>query len=172
MKRQRGVFSIEMVFVLFGMGMFLFFLFDSGYQIVQTSQLNRASYALVSVLKERSAFFSRGSKTIRWEIDGDQAVQIQQMAQQLLGENSANVRVNIGLKSGAKPEQNQLAGNSAIPCPASPIASSLSYGGKFPLNVYRVTVCRRVPAFFERAVLGDSQQTSRVLQSTSLFVGR
>ncbi|EOU2462852.1 tight adherence pilus pseudopilin TadF [Vibrio navarrensis] len=172
MKRQRGVFSIELVFVLFAMGMFLFFIFDSGYQVVQSSLLNRTSNSLVSVLKERSAFFSQRSQSIRWELDSQQASQIHQMALRLLAERSDNVRVSIGLKSGVKSEQVFTAGNNSISCNAKPIQNAFPEDSQSSLNIYRVTVCRRVPAFFENGVLGDAQKTSRILQSTSLFVGR
>lgn len=172
MNRQRGVFSIELSFVLLGMCAFLFLIFDLGFQVVQKSQLHRASYSLASVLKERKAFFTPDMRTTKWDINAQEAQDIYQMARQLLGNKRDDIRVSIGFKKGKNEEQVFTAGNSGIECDEKPIVDEITEGSKHDLNVYRVTVCRRVPAFFEKAIGGNADKDSRVLQSTSLFVGR
>ncbi|MDC5818719.1 tight adherence pilus pseudopilin TadF [Vibrio europaeus] len=175
MKYQKGVFSIELAFVLLGMCAFLFFIFDLGFQVVQKSQLHRASYSLASVLKERKDpfewnFESKGKK--KMDISIGEAKKIHTMAQRLLGTSNNDLRVNIGFKSGNKPEQIFKAGNGSIQCDAKPITNKMTEGSHRDLNVYRVTVCRQVPAFFEKAIAGEVNKDSRILQSSSLFVGR
>jgi len=172
MNKQKGVFSIELAFVLLGMCAFLFFIFDLGFQVVQKSQLHRTSYSLASVLKERKAFFTKGTRATNWDINADEAREMLQIAQNLLGQGKDDLRVNIGFKSGKKPEQSFFAGNGDIKCDAKSIGDDITEGSKHDLNVYRVTLCRRVPAFFEKAIAGQADKESRVLQSTSLFVGR
>ena len=174
MKNQNGVFSIELAFVLLGMCAFLFFIFDLGFQVVQKSQLHRASYSLASVLKERKDPFewAPNKGKVKMDISSSEAKKIHTMAQRLLGTGKDDLRVNIGFKSGSKPEQIFKAGNGSIECDAQPINNKMTEGSHSDLNVYRVTVCRRVPAFFEKAIAGQADKDSRVLQSSSLFVGR
>ncbi|OAN13656.1 hypothetical protein A3K86_13860 [Photobacterium jeanii] len=171
MKKQQGTFSIELTFVLIGMTALLFFIFDLGLQVIQKSQLHRTSYSLVSILKERKAFYSPNSRVTNWDINQSQAQQILDMAKRLQG-NSAQLRVNIGFKSGEKTEVKFYAGDLSIPCQSVPIGNNMTEGGKHDLNVYRVTVCKKVPAFYEKAMTADTAKTSRVISSTSIFVGR
>ena len=172
MNKQKGVFSIELSFVLIGICALLFFIFDLGYQVVQKSQLSRTSYSIASVLKERKAFFTKGTSATNWDINANEVQEMLHIAQNLLGKNKDDLRVNIGFKSGKRVEQTYQAGNSEIACSAQSIGNDITEGSKHDLNVYRVTVCRRVPAFFEKAIAGQVDKDSRVLKSTSLFVGR
>ncbi|SON51896.1 tight adherence pilus pseudopilin TadF [Vibrio tapetis] len=171
-KNQKGVFSIELAFVLLGMTAFLFFIFDLGFQVIQKSQLNRTSYAMVSVLKERKGFYTKGTRSTNWDINQTQAKEMYQMARRLLDAKQTDIRVNIGFKSGKKNEFSLTAGDSSIPCNAAQMTNELVDGSKHDLNVYRVTVCRRVPVFFEKVIGDDNEKDDRVLQSTSIFVGR
>ncbi|MDC5805647.1 tight adherence pilus pseudopilin TadF [Vibrio europaeus] len=172
MRYQKGVFSIELSFVLLGMCVFLFFIFDLGFQVVQKSQLHRASYSLASVLKERKDPFEWSNDKKKADISLGEAIKIHRMAEILLDSDNDDLRVNIGFKSGAQDEQIFRAGNSDIQCDAQRITDDMTDGSHRDLNVYRVTICRRVPAFFEKAISGQANKDSRVLQSTSLFVGR
>ncbi|MGF1691812.1 tight adherence pilus pseudopilin TadF [Photobacterium kagoshimensis] len=171
MKNQKGTFSIELALVLIGMTALLFFIFDLGYQVIQKSQLHRTSYSLVSVLKERKAFYSPNSRITNWGINQSQADQVLKMAKRLQGEK-ATLRISIGLKSGTKDEVKYYAGDASIKCDSRPLIPKITEGDKHGLNVYRVTICKKVPAFFEKAVTSDENKTDRILSSTSLFVGR
>ncbi|MDO6498439.1 tight adherence pilus pseudopilin TadF [Photobacterium sanguinicancri] len=165
---QKGTFSIELSFVLLAMAVLLFFIFDLGFQVIQKSQLNRTSYSLVSVLKERKAFYSPNSRDTNWTINQSQADQMLQMAKKLQG-NNADIRVSIGFKSGSQAEVSLSAGDNSLTCDSRPIPNTMTQGSKRDLNVYRVTICKKVPAFYEAAFLSNK---NRVLSSTSVFVGR
>ncbi len=169
---QKGVFAIEMAFVLLAMTAFLFFIFDLGFQVVQKSQLHRTSYALVSVLKERKAFYTEKFRNTNWDIDELQAEQMLKIAKELQANDKSPLRINIGFKNGVKDEQNLSYGDSSITCDAKPIPNSMTQGTKHDLNVYRVTVCKRIPAFYEKTIGSQPDKTDRVLNSTSTFVGR
>ena len=144
---QKGVFAIEMAFVLLAMGFLLLFIFDLGFQVIQKSQLQRTSYALVSILKERKAFYSSASKS-NWDINSDQATQLLKIAKKLQVNDNSSLRINIGFKDGMKKEEELWAGPSSIICDAKPIPNSMVKGAQNDLKVYRVTVCKRIPAFF------------------------
>lgn len=169
-KKQKGTFAIELALVLVGMTALLFFIFDLGYQVIQKSQLHRVSYSLVSVLKERKAFYSPNPRDTNWDITQSQADQMLAMATNL--QVSKNIRVNIGFKSGNSNEIKFYAGDASIQCDSKPIPNSMTQGSKHDLNVYRVTICKKVPAFYEKAVTNNDKKTTRILTSTSVFVGR
>ncbi|PSW23172.1 hypothetical protein C9I94_16230 [Photobacterium swingsii] len=169
--RQKGTFSIELSFVLLAMAVLLFFIFDLGFQVIQKSQLNRTSYSLVSILKERKAFYSPNPRDTNWTINQSQANQMLQMAKKLQG-NNADIRVSIGHKSGSQSEIILSAGDNSLNCDSRAIPNTMTQGSKRDLNVYRVTVCKKVPAFYEVAFLSNKTNKNRVLSSTSVFVGR
>ena len=53
LSRCRGVFSIEFAIILFALCGIMFFLVDVGMQIVNKAHLDRLSYSLVTIIKDR-----------------------------------------------------------------------------------------------------------------------
>ncbi|MEZ9564307.1 tight adherence pilus pseudopilin TadF [Vibrio artabrorum] len=57
LKRQRGSFTIELVFVIIALGGIYLFAADLSYQLLVRAKLDRSSFALVNIIKERSRYF-------------------------------------------------------------------------------------------------------------------
>lgn len=171
-KTQHGVFSIEMAFVLVGMCAALYFCFDLGYQQMKKSQLERVSYSLVSVLKERSLAFDK-----RENVDKNEMHNLQKLAAKLLSTEIEKVSVVVDYRIGQKRGRSQY--QKAVgdpPCnPHQKIDSrfdvTLEKSGK-KAPVYQVTVCQQVPAWFEKAINGKVDFDDRILQAQSTFLGR
>ena len=101
MKYQNGVFSIELAFVLLGMCAFLFFIFDLGFQVVQKSQLHRASYSLASVLKERKDPFEWAHNKGKGKMDIS-SNETKKNQKQIWRQKNLAKTAKIKLKTGAK----------------------------------------------------------------------
>lgn len=176
-KKQRGVFSIEMAFVLIGMCACLYFCFDLGYQQIRKSQLERVSYSLVSVLKERSLLYRKNKNDTQYEIvNASQVEQLKSIGAKLLGvdKNKISVVVDYRIEAINKPRVSAL--SAGIECtPLQTLSNKLDVtlekGGR-PAPIYQVTICQQVPAWFESIVGGDKSKNKRILQVQSSFVGR
>lgn len=173
--RQQGVFSIEMAFVLLGMGACLYFCFDLGYQQIRKSQLERVSYSLVSLLKERSLFYSDDQTQPNYRPNSQETEQLQRLAARFLNVKTDDVSVIVESRvSGRRVVFKKLASN--VPCELNyPLNQSLavsSGGKKAEAPIYQVTVCQIVPAWFERIVGNQADKNDRVLSAHSTFVGR
>jgi tight adherence protein F len=170
--KQSGVFSIELAFVLVGMSAALYFCFDLGFQQTKKSQLERVSYSLVSVLKERKLFFE--SKDLN---TGKEASQLHNLAAHLLNVDKSKVAVTIERRVGKEGQRRNITETSGqFVCATK---DSLDSRFDIPLEkskkvapVYQVTVCQQVPAWFERAIGKDKQKTERILTANSAFLGR
>ncbi len=56
-KRQKGSFMVELVFILTALWGVYLFAADLSYQLLLRAKLDRSSFALVNVIKERSRYF-------------------------------------------------------------------------------------------------------------------
>lgn len=176
--KQKGVFSIELAFVLIGMTSCLYFCFDLGFQQIRKSQLERTAHSLVSLLKERSLFYasSRGQK-LPARIQDSQALQLQVIGARLLNSKVEDVSVVIEERFNGKHHSTRRALAPDINCtpPFSLNSNELDItrekqGNYAPL--YQVTICQRIPAWFERIMGNDPKKTDRILTSYSTFIGR
>ncbi|OAN12988.1 hypothetical protein A3K86_15060 [Photobacterium jeanii] len=176
--KQKGVFSIEMVFVLMGMTACLYFCFDLGFQQIRKSQLERAAHSLVSLLKERSLFYNKSSsKQAKYIITSGQAQQLRTVGARLLNTTEDNVsiviesRVNSNYTSPSVALAPQL--NCVSPKPLSNNTLDVKRersGSSAP--IYQVTICQRVPAWFERVMGNEPKKKDRVITAHSTFIGR
>ena len=170
--KQAGVFSIEMAFVLIGMCAALYFCFDLGYQQIRKSQLERVSYSLVSVLKERTLFYQKKEQVSTEEVND-----LHLLAVRLLNiKNNSQVSVVVDQRIQGQPStQIRSTISQVISCKPHQMLSdkfdiTLEKTGK-KAPVYQVTVCQQIPAWFESVISGEAKN-SRILQVQSTFIGR
>lgn len=167
---QRGVFAIEMAFVLFFIAALLMFTGDIAFKLFNSVALDRVSYSLVNIVKERSRFYDK-----RFELKEQDMKEIQMLASRLL---SGDRPFGLRIESLHKGKLDTFIGN-VSDAPVCSSVDSLSQtsraelvpqnlaGKSFPL--YQVTLCYLVDSWF-MAFLGDKKQSH--LQSTSVIVGR
>lgn len=176
-KKQRGVFSIEMVFVLIGMTACLYFCFDLGFQQIRKSQLERTSHSLVSLLKERTLFYSPKNNTTNYRISPDQAKQLRTIGARLLNTTEEHVSVVIEARVKGRYLSSQYALAPQLNCSATKSLNTKDLDVKRERNnsyapIYQVTICQRVPAWFERVIGNEPDKKDRVLTAHSTFIGR
>ncbi|WP_171380996.1 tight adherence pilus pseudopilin TadF [Vibrio europaeus] len=169
--KQKGVFAIELAFILLAMTWSLYFCFDLGYQQMRKSQLERVSYSLVSLLKERSLFYSGNPKNT-----GEEAKELRDLGSRLLGIPPEKLSVVIERRTGESLRRTRKEKSGSIACiPVNALDSKfdipLEKSGKFA-PVYQVTLCQSIPAWFEKAVGSNSPPKDRVLTAYSAFLGR
>jgi len=168
--KQQGVFAIEMSFVLFFIAALLVFTGDIAFKLFNRVELDRTSYSLVNIVKERTRFYNK-----RFELNQQDMDDIQQLASRLLtGNRPYGLRVE-SLNKGVLQTFNRTVAqgptchsvDSLKQASRSQLVPKNLAGKLFPL--YQVTLCYEVDSWFEQ-FLGDKKQTH--LQSTSVIVGR
>lgn len=176
-KKQKGVFAIEMAFVLLGMCAVLYFCFDLGYQQIRKSQLERVSYSLVSILKERTIIYKKNKNDKNYEtVEQAQVDQLKKIGAVLLkvDESEVSVAVDFRINAQSKPRLSALSnGVACVPQIAltNKLDVNLEKSGD-PAPIYQVTVCQKVPAWFESVIGSNASKISRILQAQSTFIGR
>ena len=174
LSKCRGVFSIEFAIILFTMCGLMFFFTDIGMQIVNKAQLDRVSYSLVTVIKDRKKIGFQP-----WVTNQDcQAVK--EIADRLMGQD-----VGVAVHAVASPVT--VAGIRApvVPsscaigpaCQAEPINDEVILLKKDAYasiprktDTYKVTVCNATPSAFSQFMSGVSDQFAQ--QSSSVMIGR
>ncbi|MGC3836184.1 tight adherence pilus pseudopilin TadF [Moritella viscosa] len=167
---QRGVFAIEMAFVLFFIAALLVFTGDIAFKLFNRVALDRASYSLVNIMKERTRFYNK-----RFELNQQDINDIQVLASRLLtGKRPFGLRVN-SLDNGVFKTFDGNISNAPVcrsddaltPAYISELVPQNLAGKFFPL--YQVTLCYQVDSWFDNFF---GNQTQSYLQSTSVIVGR
>jgi len=147
--RQQGTFTIELSIIAMLLGAMLYFSADVAIKLSMQSQLDRLSYASVTLLKERTQLY--GDEAVITQLDVDQ---IYTIIKESLGRTKHNFdpnklgldvqQIGFGTDGYINEQQYKRAGN--LVCrPSTPLAlvSNLSvetiWGRKAPL--YMVTVC-------------------------------
>jgi len=168
--KQQGVFAIEMSFVLFFIAALLLFTGDIAFKLFNRVELDRASYSLVNIVKERTRFYHKRFELNRQDIDD-----MQILASRLLtGNRPYGLRVE-SLNKGVLQTFNRTVAqgptcnnaDSLKQASRSQLVPKNLAGKLFPL--YQVTLCYEVDSWFEQ-FFGKQKQTH--LQSTSVIVGR
>ncbi|MCW8327424.1 hypothetical protein MD588_01230 [Photobacterium sp. SDRW27] len=167
---QRGVFAIEMAFVMFFLAALLFFTGDIAYKLFNRGNLDRASYSLVNIAKERSRFYGKRLELSQQDVNG-----LETIAKRLLGDrNHFGLRVE-SLINGKYQEFNNTVDSSTACSSIDSLTNQKKeelvpvslQGKKFPL--YQVTLCYSVDNWFDR-FMGKNKNSN--LHSSSVIVGR
>lgn len=182
--KQHGVFAIEMAFVLFFLCALLIFTGDIAYQLLNRVNLDRTSYSLVNILKERTRFFSTqnadGSRTVRYAVTQKDADDMESLAARLLGRpdtGTFGLRVESLRYNGSTEYYDRYTKsmNNTLDCDPDDALTSrrslvpLSASGK-AAPLYQITVCYRIDSWFNRFMGSNNQQA--YLHSSSAIVGR
>ena len=162
LNKQKGSFVIELAFVLMFLCLLTLFTADIAMQLFTRAKLDRVSYSLVNVLKERTRFYE-GNNTLTQD-DYDQ---LDIIAKKLLPDTNYNVLINSTVPTEAITPTVKPVKCSPITINPALIPISSLTGVKFP--VYQVTVCSAFNSWFGKFTHGKN---TFVIQSTSVMPGR
>ena len=162
LNKQKGSFVIELAFVLMFLCLLTLFTADIAMQLFTRAKLDRVSYSLVNVLKERTRFYNGNNILTQDDYD-----QLNIIAKKLLPDTNYNVLINSTVPTEAiTPTVKPVKCSPIIINPALIPISSLT-DVKFP--VYQVTVCSAFNSWFGKFTHGKN---TFVIQSTSVMPGR
>ncbi len=168
--KQKGVFAIEMSFVMFFLAALLFFTGDIAYKLFNRVNLDRVSYSLVNIVKERTRFYHK-----RFELNQKDLSDIQKLASELLNDhNQFGLRVE-SLINGKIQIFNNTADNSSA-CLGFDSLNNRKRSELVPVNLkskpfplYQVTLCYEVDNWFDRFM---GKNKTSYLHSSSVIAGR
>ena len=160
-KKQCGVFFIELSFILFFISVLLLFTGDVAFKLFNRVALDRASYSLVNIVKERHLFYND-----RIDLNQQDINDISNLASRLLPESHF---IGVDVQSLYKGVNKRFSSNGG--CSVATISKNLVpeniSGTVFP--IYQVTLCYEIENWLDKFLI--STRKSR-LQSTSVIVGR
>lgn len=169
---------IELCFVLSMLSLFLMFISDTAMQLLTRGELDRISYSLVSVVKERSRFFVDDENHPVWPVSKQEAddlreilarrttsgfvVIVESAYEDALGDTISNSFTSSGNGGQAL----AAACGQGTELAQSPLFTQLANDSGVKLATYRVTVCQQSPNYF------NPTGQPRVIQSSAVMVGR
>ncbi|WP_260811054.1 tight adherence pilus pseudopilin TadF [Vibrio splendidus] len=166
----KGSFTIELALVLIVLIALFYFMTDLSHKLIIRAQLDRASFSIVNVLKERTRFYDE-----RFNLSQQDLVDMQSISSRLLNTNSSNVAIQIESLQGktirtvfASPQYGTL-GCTTLGIDQKTLLVPEEDGVIFPL--YQVSLCVESDSWFSR-VWGDPLSSTMVVSSSSVMVGR
>lgn len=175
LRTQRGSFAIELAFVLIGLCAIFLFATDLSHQLLIRAKLDRSSYALVNVLKERTRYFDADIvQGTGLSIDGNDLTNMQAIASRMLNSDSSGVAIQIeslldgNVVNAIKSDQYRINN-----CQTNSIEDyqqlvPVENGVEYPL--YRVTLCELHHSWFQSFF--NSENDTFQIVSSSVIVGR
>lgn len=164
---ERGSFAIELAFVLTFISLLYLFVMDISQQLLTRGQLDRLSYSLVSVLKERSRFFLADDGTVRLAVNTVDLDRLWSISEAALGDNVGLMIESASASGDSQRLSRGITCGQVSPLHLSEVFTQLKSEEGEPLPLYRVTLCKQINAWFN----ATASATHR-LQSVSLMVGR
>nr|WP_248375134.1 tight adherence pilus pseudopilin TadF [Vibrio cyclitrophicus] len=186
---QTGSFTVELALVLMVLCLIYLFSTDLSHKLLMQSALDRTSFALVNILKERTRYYDGDVQDgTNLNVQQQQLEDMQKLAARLLGQEADSVMINIqslvnkttpvsidsdSLEDNNEPESPEEVDKSVncnvpeIESEAFKVLVPTEDGVDFPL--YSVTVCETYPSWF--GVFTNSSETL-TLSSTSVMPGR
>lgn len=174
--QQSGSFTVELALVLVVLCLIYLFSTDLSHKLLMQSALDRTSFALVNILKERTRYYDGDIQDGKNLIVQDQQLQdMQKLAARLLGQDADSVMINIqSLTQGELKGDAESDAVQSVNCNVPDIDSQtfkdlvpIEDGVKYPL--YSVTVCETYPSWFGAFI---SSTETLTLSSTSVMPGR
>lgn len=169
-RKQKGAFAIELALVLIVfLGIYLF-MTDISHKLLVRAQLDRASFALVNILKERTRFY--GERETLSNSDRDDMVAL---ASRMLNSSSNDVAIRIeALHDSALVDSYTSDKYTVLGCQAATIDSKTNLvpveNGEV-YSLYQVTLCEQRDSWFAN-FWGDSDTPTFTLTSSSVVPGR
>ncbi|MDG4952301.1 tight adherence pilus pseudopilin TadF [Actinobacillus equuli] len=191
----RGSVTVEFIFIFFLFSVLLIFLIDVTILQSTTGKVQRTSYSLLNIVKERSAVYSGKEELSQQEVED-----LKKLALSLMGEDpaSGNVAITIehhkfdGIKtqetvssfSEVRPNKNvtinkissgnnnvcQAAGKADV-THAAPLTQNFRNSVRYA-SVYSVTVCRKMTNLFKGLSLSKEDHVSGWIRATAIGVSR
>ncbi|MGF1747820.1 MULTISPECIES: tight adherence pilus pseudopilin TadF [Vibrio] len=169
-RSQKGAFAIELTMVLIVfLGIYLF-MTDISHKLLVRSQLDRVSFALVNILKERTRFYG-GVATLN-DSDRDD---MQALAYRMLGKEESDLAIKIeALHNKTSVDVYTSAPYEALGCQATDISEK---GALAPVeegtiySLYQVTLCDQADSWFAN-FWGNSGTPTFTITSSSVVAGR
>jgi tight adherence protein F len=175
LSNQRGVFAIELAFILFTLCAIFMFATDLSQKLLVRAKLDRTSFALVNILKERYRYFDGDiTNKVNLEVTEIELEEMRQVAARLLDTNKDLVAIQVESLIDAEYEM-QLSSNrfKSLGCSAGSIASErhlVPKEGSVQFPLYRVTICEQHDSWFDPFVNGDTESVT--IHSSSVMPGR
>ncbi|MGF1776243.1 tight adherence pilus pseudopilin TadF [Vibrio nomapromontoriensis] len=174
-RNQQGSFAIELAFVLVGLCMIFLFSTDLSHKLLVRAKLDRSSFALVNVLKERTRYFSDAEgQVLDFNVTAQDLDNMAIVAARMLNVSQNNVAIQIeSLTDG--PTVTSLSSRlfGQMSCNSGSINDykdliPVEDGVKHPL--YRVTLCEKHDSWFESFT--NAGNPTITLASSSVMPGR
>ncbi len=169
---QRGAFTIELALILFVVIAIFYFMSDVSHKLLVRAKLDRVSFALVNVLKERTRYYEENVI-----LTGDDRDEMVIIAARLLNTAPESVALRVeamhdgsaaNIDSFESDQFNNLGCN--VPLISSKEALvPVENGISFPL--YQVSLCESNSSWFAR-LLGIANLSEITISSSSVMVGR
>ncbi|WP_234493854.1 tight adherence pilus pseudopilin TadF [Vibrio maritimus] len=175
MKKQKGVFAIELGFILFALCAIFLFATDISHKLLVRAKLDRTSFALVNILKERYRYFD-GSVVNKLNLDVTETelLEMRKVAARLLNTTEDEVAIKIeSLVDAQFTTTFTSAKFDSLGCSVGSISSEAGLaptesGTIYPL--YRVSVCEEHDSWFDPFVGGSTEDIA--VTSSSVMPGR
>ncbi|USD61765.1 membrane associated secretion system protein [Vibrio sp. SCSIO 43140] len=174
-KTQKGVFAIELAFVLIGICAIYLFATDLSQQLLVRAKLDRSSFALVNVIKERSRYFGADvAARSNLQVTAQDLSDLTAAASRMLNNSAEDVALQI---ESYVTDQGLVTLKSdkftSLGCQTDTLSDyqnliPVEKGVSYPL--YRVTLCEEHHSWFEAFSAGGS--TDMRLTSSSIMPGR
>ncbi|MFS1412602.1 membrane associated secretion system protein [Vibrio sp. 10N.286.49.C2] len=167
---QQGAFAIELMIVLLIFAGIYLFMTDISHKLLVRAQLDRTSFALVNILKERTRFYGGVSSLS----DSDQT-DMRQLAYRMLDKDETNLAIKIeALHNKSTVDVFTSAPFEAMGCQAVDISEK---GALAPIedgtiySLYQVSLCDQKESWFAN-FWGDSGTPTFTITSSSVVAGR
>lgn len=136
LKEEKGALSIEFAAVFFGFILIIFLVYDVYTTIALQSKLDRSTYSVSTIFRQRPLFFS-GDKYIE-QIDQQQVDQLQNLLISMMDEKAIQLRVDLlTIKGNETMPSDIISANKTITTICSSSGCNSAYFSKLPdLSTY------------------------------------
>ena len=168
--RQKGVFAIELFFVLIALISIFYFMTDISDKLLARAQLDRGSFALANILKERSRYYDE-----RLPLNASDEMDMQTLASRLLDTTPGSVAIKIEALHN-KTTLNAFESNEYknLGCEAAGLDTKSELApveNGVIFSLYQVTLCQQENSWFTQ-LWGNSGASTMTITSSSVVVGR
>ena len=175
-KHQKGSFMIELLFVVIALWGIYLFSTDLSKQLLLRGKLDRSSFALVNVLKERTRYFNANiSRGLKLEVSQRDLENLQKVASRMLNVAEDNVAIQIESLTNKTSTIKFTSGQFlALNCSSKPLIERKTLAPVeksiiYPL--YQVSLCIEHKSWFAPFFNGGVD-TRLKIQSSSIMPGR
>lgn len=168
--RQKGAFAIELFFVLIAIVTIFYFMTDLSDKLMTRAKLDRSSFALVNILKERTRYYDE-----RVNLNAIDTSHMQILAARLLGTSPDSIAIKIeALHNKTVWEQFVSTEYENLGCNAVALnekADLVPVENSVVFPLYQVTLCQKETSWFA-TLWGNSGGSTMTISSSSVVVGR